>query len=64
LVDVHRELGKTLALQQIEREKLLLMMMFFLFLLHDNPIKPNKPWFELPVDNGNAEESIALMRLL
>jgi len=63
LVDVHRELGKTLALQQIEREKLLLMMMFFLF-LHNTPIKPNKPWFELPVDNGNAEESIALMRLL
>jgi len=64
LVDVHRELGKTLALQQIEREKLLLMMMFFLFLLHDNSIKPKKPWFELPADNGNAEESIALMRLL
>jgi len=64
LVDVHRELGKTLALQQIQREKLLLMIIFFLSLSHGNSTKYKKPWFELPLDNGNAEESIALMRFV
>jgi len=67
LVEAHRELGISLALQQIQREKLLLMIIFFLSLSQGNPTttpKLKKAWFELPLDNGNAEESIVLMRFV
>jgi len=68
LVEAHRELGKSLALQQIQREKLLLMIIFLLSLSQGSPTKPRpepkKAWFKLPLDNRNAEESIVLMRFV
>jgi hypothetical protein len=62
LVALCQELGAALDLQQAQREKVLLNLIFFLSLQPGS--KPKKPEIVLPENHIYVEETIALMRFV